>query len=122
MSDDSFHDYTRFGELEFLISEFNKLEGPLDYTEASFVFREQIFCVLLVKKYSNKDFTSSLGHLSYPDSDLTQLIWRAFDPFCEEMLLIFPKDESLNISTETTKIFFSAYHCSSLVRFSLVIR
>ena len=122
MSDDSFHDYTRFGEMEFLISEFNKLESSLSNAEVSFVFREQIFCVSLIKKYTNKDYTSSLGHLGYPESDLSLLFWRAFDPFCEEVLLIFPKDEMLNISSETAKIIFSAYHCSSLVRFSLAIR
>ena len=91
MSDDSFHDYTRFGEMEFLISEFNKLESSLSNAEVSFVFREQIFCVSLIKKYTNKDYTSSLGHLGYPESDLSLLFWRAFDPFCEEVLLIFPK-------------------------------
>ena len=125
MSDElssSFQDYTRSGELEFLISEFNKLEPALNTTELSFVFREQTFHILLIRRYTNNDYTSSLGHFGFPEGVLTHLFWRAFNPPCEEMLLILPKDETLNISSETAKIIFSAYHCSSLIRFTLVIK
>jgi hypothetical protein len=123
MNDDHhFQDYTKTGELEFLISEFNQVEITTNDQILSFIFREQNFQISLIRKRSSDGYTSSLGSLSFPEEEPTLLFWRAFNHSCEELVLISPNDASLNISTETAKIIFSAYYCSSLSKFPLVIK
>ena len=114
-----FQDFTVKGDLEYLISEFQKIGRVINEDEhdfrISFEFRGSIFSIFSVKKAPAEDSLDSLGHLGHPMAK-EQLLWRMFDQNHLWVVIIRCDDPEVHLSVETSKLFLSAVSCCSVFK------